>query len=605
MDRYLLANRYELIDKIGTGGMATVYRARCRVLDRIVAVKVLRDELANDPNLVARFKSEALAAARLSHPNLVNIFDVGEDNGVHYIVMEYIEGRTLKSLIAEKAPLPPNEAATIAKMVCDALEHAHSRGLIHRDIKPANIIITDEGMVKLADFGIARTVNTSTITYGSNIMGSVHYISPEQARGEVVGPETDIYSLGCVLYEMVTGRPPFDGDSPITVALKHVHEDPVAPRLLNDGVPPSLERIILKALSKEPAARYKSAQEMKEALIRFQAGQADKRAKKKTDDRTLIMTPVKKKTKKKNSTLIWVVVALLGLVMGLMYGNRERLFGKEVVVPDVVGYTTKEAFNRLDEKGLKMRVVGRQFSDRYAEGHIISQDPQGGDTVKTGREIEVVVSKGSQQVEVPDVVGKDFGEATYMIENQGLKVGSVDRVYDEQAPANTVLEQDPSPGDMVATGSKVNVVVSRGKKPSGAAVPNVVGMYLSEAKSTLEGQGFVLGTITRQGSDEFFSGQVMNQDPAANSLLDQGTAVNLTVSNGPGPAPAQKVISYTLPPDQDYYQVRMVLKDAKGEREIYNSLNRANETVQLTVSYYGQGEVTVYLNSQPVKKYEI
>lgn len=607
MDRYLLANRYELIDKIGSGGMATVYRARCQTLDRMVAVKILKDELAADPSLVSRFKSEAMAAARLSHPNLVNIFDVGEDDGIHYIVMEYIEGHTLRDAIAEQGFLSPQQAVNIAVMVCDGLEHAHSRGLIHRDIKPHNILVTRDGKVKIADFGIARVVNTSTITYGSNVMGSVYYISPEQAKGEVVGPETDIYSLGCVLYEMLTGRPIFDGDSPITVALKHVHEDPVPPRTIRPEIPSGLERIILRAVAKDPAVRYHSANEMKEALIRYSDLPMTPRNKNQADDQTIPMTAAKKDKRKifNKTNIIWVVVALLGLALGMLTTNRDLIFGKEVKVPDVTGMTQKDAFTTLTEKDLKMRVLKQVTSDKYDAGRIISQEPQSGETVKTGREIEVVVSKGGEMAEVPRLIGKDLGVATSLLEDAGLEVGDVERTYDEEETANTVLEQEPSGGKEVKSGSKVNLVVSKGKKPAGSQVPEVVGMYLSEAKGTLEAAGLVLGEISKEDSTKYFTGQVTMQEPKAGTEIEQGTQVNLTVSKGPGPEPERTTINYTLPPDQDYYQVRMVLKDAKGERDIYSGLNRANETIQVVVSYYGQGEVTVYLNSQPVKKYEI
>ncbi|MGE5449924.1 MAG: protein kinase domain-containing protein [Methanomassiliicoccales archaeon] len=607
MDRYLLANRYELIDKIGSGGMATVYRARCQTLDRMVAVKILKDELAADPSLVSRFKSEAMAAARLSHPNLVNIFDVGEDDGIHYIVMEYIEGHTLRDAIAEQGFLSPQQAVNIAVMVCDGLEHAHSRGLIHRDIKPHNILVTRDGKVKIADFGIARVVNTSTITYGSNVMGSVYYISPEQAKGEVVGPETDIYSLGCVLYEMLTGRPIFDGDSPITVALKHVHEDPVPPRTIRPEIPSGLERIILRAVAKDPAVRYHSANEMKEALIRYSDLPMTPRNKNQADDQTIPMTAAKKDKRKifNKTNIIWVVVALLGLALGMLTTNRDLIFGKEVKVPDVTGMTQKDAFTTLTEKDLKMRVLKQVTSDKYDAGRIISQEPQSGETVKTGREVEVVVSKGGEMAEVPRLIGKDLGVATSLLEDAGLEVGDVERTYDEEETANTVLEQEPSGGKEVKSGSKVNLVVSKGKKPAGSQVPEVVGMYLSEAKGTLEAAGLVLGEISKEDSTKYFTGQVTMQEPKAGTEIEQGTQVNLTVSKGPGPEPERTTINYTLPPDQDYYQVRMVLKDAKGERDIYSGLNRANETIQVVVSYYGQGEVTVYLNSQPVKKYEI
>ncbi|NLB17327.1 MAG: serine/threonine protein kinase, partial [Syntrophomonadaceae bacterium] len=274
----LLQNRYKLLEKIGEGGMATVYKARCTLLDRIVAVKILKDEYTRDSNLVAKFRSEAQSAARLSHPNIVNVYDVGEDQGANFIVMEYIEGINLKEYIEQKNLLSPEEAISIALMICDALAQAHEKGLIHRDIKPHNIMLTRDGIAKVADFGIARAANTATITFGGDMVGSVHYVSPEQARGEPVDSTSDIYSLGCLLYEMVTGRVPFDATSPVTVALKHIHERPIPPSVVNIQVPGSLEEVIMIAMEKKPAYRYQTAMEMRQALNDALYGQENKLA---------------------------------------------------------------------------------------------------------------------------------------------------------------------------------------------------------------------------------------------------------------------------------------------------------------------------------------
>ena len=259
MEPKILGNRYELIEKIGEGGMSYVYRARCQILDRIVAIKILKEEYSDDQAFVSRFRTEAMAAARLSHPNIVNIYDVGEHDDVYYIVMEYVEGTTLKELIAQEAPLPVGRAIDIAVMICDGIQHAHDKGIIHRDIKPHNILITTTGMVKVADFGIAQAISKKTITFGGNIVGSVHYISPEQAKGEPVTIATDIYSLGCVLYEMLTGKPPFDAESPVTVALKHIHDEITPPRQINESIPMALEGIIYRAMEKIPEKRPSSA----------------------------------------------------------------------------------------------------------------------------------------------------------------------------------------------------------------------------------------------------------------------------------------------------------------------------------------------------------
>ena len=369
----LLQNRYELLEKIGDGGMATVYRARCTLLDRIVAVKILKEEYAQDIVLVQKFKSEAQAAARLSHPNIVNVYDVGEDNGFHFIVMEYVEGTNLKEYIREKGPLTPDEAVRIALMICEGLIRAHEKGLIHRDIKPHNILLTRDGTAKVADFGIARAANSVTITYSGDMVGSVHYVSPEQARGEPVNSTSDIYSLGCVLYEMVIGRVPFDADSPVTVALKHIHERPVPPSVINDAVPSGLEEVIMTAMEKKPGYRYQSAKDMKLALMGALNGKKSRFLKKKrADDKTLVMPPVGEgedyevaRKQKKMKPMGWIIIAavIVGIASGLLYGMRGSLFGQEVKVPDVKGEHWEAAREILEDKGLKLKVVNRIYSE--------------------------------------------------------------------------------------------------------------------------------------------------------------------------------------------------------------------------------------------------
>jgi len=313
------------------------------LLDRIVAVKILKEELARDQAFVRKFRSEAQAAAQLSHPNIVNVYDVGEENGLHFIVMEYVEGVSLKKYLEEHGPLTPQEAVRIAVLICGALEQAHQKGIVHRDIKPHNILMTSDGSIKVADFGIARASNSSTITYSGNIMGSVHYISPEQARGTAVGATTDIYSLGCLMYEMLTGKVPFDAESPITVALKHIHEEPVPLRAINSAIPPKLERIVLKAMAKDPNLRFRTATEMKQALMSLSySGQLIEQE----AGANLVADPAfgtegdgeimsAKRRKMKPIGKLVVLVALIGLLAGLVDGLRGQFFGKEVVVPSV------------------------------------------------------------------------------------------------------------------------------------------------------------------------------------------------------------------------------------------------------------------------------
>jgi tRNA A-37 threonylcarbamoyl transferase component Bud32 len=402
----ILGNRYELLEKIGEGGMSYVYKARCQILDRIVAIKILKEEYSNDHAFVNRFRTEAMAAARLSHPNIVNIYDVGQQDDVYYIVMEYVEGKTLKELIAEEAPLPVGRAIDIAVMICDGIQHAHEKGIIHRDIKPHNILITTSGMVKVADFGIAQAISKKTITFGGNIVGSVHYISPEQAKGEPLTIATDIYSLGCVLYEMLTGKPPFDAESPVTVALKHIHDDITPPRQINASIPMALEGIIYRAMEKIPEKRFDSAEKMRNDLLNMNGAYAGYKPGHAGRD-TIVMPPITEgtdetvKKRKLRTTGIYVIIALLGLFFGMIVMLGGSFFGQEVVVPDIVGKDINEANKELDKLKLSMDVKEKQFSDEFEKDEIIFQEPGKGQKVKEGRHIEVILSLGSEKIKAP------------------------------------------------------------------------------------------------------------------------------------------------------------------------------------------------------------
>ncbi|HEX3012606.1 MAG TPA: Stk1 family PASTA domain-containing Ser/Thr kinase [Syntrophomonadaceae bacterium] len=465
----VLGNRYELLEKVGEGGMATVYKARCRILDRIVAIKVLKEELSRDKSFVEKFRVEALAAARISHPNIVNIYDVGQDGEIHYIVMEYVDGETLKEVIRRQAPLPISKAIDIAVMICDGVHHAHQKGVIHRDIKPHNILITDTGMVKVADFGIARAITSATITFGGNMVGSVHYISPEQARGEPVNRTTDIYSIGCVLYEMVTGQVPFNAESPITVALKHIHDDVPSPRGLNNEIPEALEGIILKAMAKVPGHRFATAEEMRNTLLTVHnngfSAYGDRNEK--TIVRPLPLderndSSLKKKKKIRPMNIAIIAIALLGLLSGAIFMMSGNLFGSEVEVPNIKNMDIREANLKLKEVGLKMNVIDEQYDDKVEKDKIISQDPSQGQKVKKGREIKVIISKGPELIKVPNLVGYDLDEAEIMLENKGLQRGSVDEEYNDRFAEGQVISQDPGAGDKISANRKVNLVVSNG-----------------------------------------------------------------------------------------------------------------------------------------------
>ncbi|NLV15861.1 MAG: Stk1 family PASTA domain-containing Ser/Thr kinase [Syntrophomonadaceae bacterium] len=607
----LLQNRYELLEKIGEGGMATVYKARCTLLDRIVAVKILKEEYTRDTNLVAKFRSEAQSAARLSHPNIVNVYDVGEDRGANFIVMEYIEGINLKQYIDQKGFLSPEESISIALMICDALAQAHEKGLIHRDIKPHNIMLTRDGVAKVADFGIARAASTSTITFGGDMVGSVHYVSPEQARGEPVDSSSDIYSLGCVLYEMVSGRVPFDAASPVTVALKHIHERPIPPSVINNQIPGSLEEIIMIAMEKKSSYRYQTAIEMRQALTDALYGRENKLARKKRQhDKTLVMPAVggdeyggvARKKKIRPIGIIAIAAIFIGLALGIAFSMRDNLFGKEVTVPNVVGLSTKEAANSLEKEGLEM-IVGNRVHSEIEEGHVVSQDPEADERVKEGRQVEVVLSLGLELTEVPDIAGKNLEDATFMLKSRGLIMGDVNRINDPEVAAGIVITQKPEKGVEVELGEKVDVTVSDGAgEGSQLNMPDLLGMDLSEAKAKLEADGLVLGSTEQQASDSVFAGKVIKQSISAGKPVERGESVSLVVSQGPGPLPKMAQIRYTLPDSNDQMVISIIVVDAKGRREVYNNTHPGGYFISRQIEFYGQATVYIMLDGKEVER---
>lgn len=402
MDDFVIGNRYSVIEKLGSGGMSIVYKAKDKVLNRHVAIKVLRSEFANDEEFLSRFRTEALAAASLSHPNIVSIYDVGEQEGMHYIVMEYVNGKTLKEFIKETGRVSTKDAVTIAIQVLRALDHAHKKGIVHRDIKPQNILIDENGIVKVTDFGIARAVSTGTIINTNLTIGSVHYFSPEQARGGYVDNRSDLYSLGVVLYEMVTGVLPFDGDTPISIALKHLQEQPIRPTIYNPDIPRSVEAIILKAMQKDVLLRYQSATEMMQDLknsliepdgdfvkIESHENVATKQFQLEQLKSKDIVLEGDKKQKANKKDWIYVVsgiltalviVAIGWLIFYNAIGKSLTPQDNEITMPDLVGYSVDDAKSKLDELGLKFTI--EEQNDQAEKGTVINQEPAAGIKVK-------------------------------------------------------------------------------------------------------------------------------------------------------------------------------------------------------------------------------
>ncbi|MDD4801615.1 MAG: protein kinase [Syntrophomonas sp.] len=612
MNGTILGGRYELIEIIGEGGMSTVYKARDAVLDRIVAVKILKDEFSKDKSFVEKFKTEALSAARISHPNIVNIYDVGQENDIYYIVMELVDGRTLKDMIRSQAPFSIEKAIDIAIMVCDGVHHAHEKGIIHRDIKPHNILITEHGMVKVADFGIARAVSNGTITYGNNIVGSVHYFSPEQARGDAINRTTDIYSIGCVIYEMVTGKVPFDADSPITIALRHIHDDPVSPRTINNEVPPALEAIIDKSMAKDPAQRFPTALELRNELLNMN-WESEEYAGKRSGKKYLPLTSGLderdeanlKKRKLRPQGIALLTIAILGLLFGVVYTLGDNFFGKEIEVPDIVGMEINKAQEELSKLGLVMNVEARQNDEEIPKDAVISQDPVKGRKVKAGREVNVTISEGSERVKVPDIVGIDIKVAEERLQNNGFKLGAAEERYDEIKNVGIILAQKPEADTLAKPGTRVDYAISKGKSPNRVAMPELKGLTKNAANTKLQNSKLILGEVKPQESTQYFADQVAQQDIAAGVLVDEGTKVNIIISTGPGPSSKTRTLEFSLPSEQPYYKVVIRVKDARGSREVYSILHKAGDTVSVGINYYENGTAEVLLNGKLNKTYNL
>jgi eukaryotic-like serine/threonine-protein kinase len=474
-DQKVLAGRYELEEVLGHGGMAEVFLGTDRVLGRRIAIKVLADRFARDSSFVARFRREAQSAAALNHPNVVSVFDTGSDDGTHFIVMEYVRGKTLSDVIREDAPLMPERAAEIAEGVAQALAFAHRGGIIHRDVKPGNIMLTGTGDVKVMDFGIARATASESLTQTATVLGTATYFSPEQAQGEPVDARSDIYSLGIVLYEMLTGQPPFAGDSAVTIAYKHVREEPIPPSQLNPDVPAGLEAIVMKCLAKNPANRYQTVDELLQDLGRFLAGQpvratpllapaATELVQRATRPTTVLPAPTTEETDRRRK---WIAGTILGVILliilvGLFFLARSltETGGTQVAIPNVIGKTEQEARTELEGAGFKVGTVQPTPSADVAQGLVLDYDPKG--SAVKGTTINLKVSSGPGTVKVPNVLCRTKPEAVDALQARGLKVktsGQTEQNPDCKDPS-TVARTDPPIGEQAAVGTTVTLFLT-------------------------------------------------------------------------------------------------------------------------------------------------
>ena len=547
----ILGNRYEIIEKVGNGGMATVYKATDLVLKRYVAVKVLRDEFTTDEEFIKRFETEAQSAARLVHANIVSIFDVGVDNGIYYIVMELIQGKTLKEIIVEeRGPLPWKWSVNVAIQIASALEMAHKNNIIHRDIKPHNIIITEDGIAKVTDFGIAKAVSNSTITAFGTTIGSVHYFSPEHARGGYTDAKSDIYSLGVVMYEMVTGKVPFDADTPVSVALKHMQEEPIPPIEANPHLPEAVNKIILKALKKDPMLRYQTATELLQDLrmaLKNPSGdfvndedydptartqristqdvdRMQKNSRKKEDNKFVAFIKNHKVFSSFIGLILLFFIAFGGTMLVLKATNP-----KEVEMPNIVGLTKDEAQQKVESAKLKFVVSSEEYNTDVEENYIISQEPtyvEGYNRVKEGSEVKVVVSKGTEKTKVPKVVGMSKDDAIEAIENAKLKAEIVEE-SSKKVQEGYVINQETDANTEVNAGETVKIHVSTGTEK--ATVPGVVGKSQDEAKKTLQDLGFVV-TVTTSEDNSKDNGVVLKQSLDEGKSVEKGSEITITVN---------------------------------------------------------------------------
>lgn len=551
----VLSGRYELLEKIGDGGMAVVYKGKDKLLNRFIAVKILRPEFTKDATFVENFKRESQAAAGLSHPNIVGVYDVGREGNINYIVMELIEGDTLNKIIEREAPMDYRKVIDISKQVASALRIAHKNKIIHRDVKPHNIMITNDGVVKLADFGIARAVNDATLSTGSKIVGSVHYFSPEQARGNYVDERSDIYSLGIVMYEMLTGKVPFDGDNPVTVALKHINEEIVPPIELEPGIPPALNRCVMKATSKFQTNRYANADELIEDLdnISFVTNVAgpglfentdieEKRKKRKQEIEKDIEEVVeareieRKRKKRKTIAITAAILIILTAFAGGYAAWKMGTFSPTKAAPDLLDCTLDEAMARAQEQGFKVKQGKDVYSSEYAEGRVCIQDPEPGTEIPKESTITINLSKGTKDGLVPSVLGMQKDDVEAYLQSYGYELGNVKTITSPEEEGK-VLEQSPVAGSTLDKESTVDIVVSDGKGVEKGTVPSVTRMSLDDAKKAINAAGFEVGNISYDWNESIGKGYVTWQQWTAGYTLEKGTAIDLEVSSGPEPEP--------------------------------------------------------------------
>ncbi|MDQ2087157.1 Stk1 family PASTA domain-containing Ser/Thr kinase [Herbivorax sp. ANBcel31] len=634
----ILGSRYELIEKIGGGGMALVYKAKCKLLNRFVAVKILRPDFTNDEEFIKRFRIEAQAAASLSHPNIVSIYDVGNEEDTHYIVMEYVDGVTLKEYLEKKGKLNWKEAVNISIQISLAIEHAHKNNIVHRDIKPHNILFTKDEMVKVTDFGIARAVTSSTITMAGGTIGSVHYFSPEQARGGFTDEKSDIYSLGIVLYELLTGELPFDGDSPVAVAIKHIQDEPEEAIKINKKIPIGVNSIVKKAVQKDQNSRYQKSSEILDDLYRVldepntqffeeenikdsptvrvpALGEKDsindKKVSKKTGDNDM----KRKKKKDKITTIVAVstsiivvaVIAIMGVKVILSQMEQDR---EEFTVGDYIGMDYSEVVQMLEENNIQVNPVER-YNEDVPEGEIFYQDRGEGETLIPGEfsEIEIHISKGSEYFEIPDFRRTDYRQAGITLRENGLLVEE-ETEYSDTVAIGYVIRTEPPMNESVESGDTVTVYRSIGPEIKTTTVPDLIGKTRVEATNIISERDLTVGDVEPEDISSVVD-EVTRQVPEPGIEVNEGTSINLYFDEL---IPNEKIVNrvITLENEDDYGDRIYVMVNAeKSNSDEIEQIYRENVkkedfpiVISIPVPEDGSTNAKVYLDRRFYKEFE-
>ncbi|MDE5862727.1 MAG: Stk1 family PASTA domain-containing Ser/Thr kinase [Lachnospiraceae bacterium] len=674
----IIQNRYEIIEEVGSGGMSVVYKAKCHVLNRFVAIKVLKPEFSDDKSFVSKFRIEAQSAAGLSHPNIVNVFDVGEENGYHYIVMELVEGITLKEYIQQNGRLPYQTALDFIMQICAGIEMAHEHHTIHRDIKPQNIIVSRNGTLKVTDFGIAKAATSNTIA--SSAMGSVHYISPEQARGGYSDERSDIYSLGITLYEMLTGRVPFEGENNVTVALMHIQSEMIPPREYYPDIPVGLEKIVLKATQKKPERRYLTTNALLADLRKMaldpnadvgvtmpvmssnaptiQISEEELTAIKNSSAEAaegISMFPINKKNTELDEAnaaldslyeddryssrsfddddeddedffddedkghrgdldaktekivtiaaiVVTVIIAILIIVaIASISGGfkskeptTEKISTEEEILKmiDVVGMTEEAALDALIEKGIPYEIE-REYSETFKEGIVISQSIDDDTVLQEGDRVKLIISKGIEEINVPDVVGKSLEEAKSLLTAAGFVVDEREE-YDEEIEKDTIISQTPDGNTTAAKGSTVTIVISKGEEVKVAKVPDLKDKTVQEVEEALSAVKLKLGTVYQEYDGNVKEGKVIAQTPKSGMEVKEGSTIDITISKGKKPKDTTYTVSFTGSLTNNGYEF------AEGEL-VYVSLvlKVGDASYNIISNYYTVGDFPIDVSSCP------